>query len=217
MTTIARKFIKCLPAVGGTGVVRVRNADLSHAKAWDTTIQLPHIKTTSRIDAGWRWSTLYLRSAVLELIAGRRLAYLQLVAPTPAGFEFPLGQVLISDGFPYPPNEAQPCAFLWYLAGAPTPALQAAGVAQHKAVFAALVDMTIQLSALSGYDGRICLHASPLGTLQQRRDLMERYTALGLKLWAGGKIGRFRPNDGRYFYANESSAELLSSNLDAFR
>ena len=212
------KFITRLPVAGGTGAVRVREADLSHAEAWDLYIQDPYISKSDRIDASWRWSTLYGRNATLEMLASRRLAYLQLVAPTPSGDEFPLGQVLISDGFPYPPDESLPCAFLWYLAGTPAAALQQAGVAPHKAVFATLVDMAVQFSFLSGYEGRICLHASSKGTERQRADLMERYRGLGLKHWTGGwLVGWFRRNDGRYFYADTATAALLSSSLDAYR
>lgn len=204
-------------ASGGTAVVRVRESDHSHAKAWDLNIQGPHITSSGRIDAGWSWSTLYRRSALLEMVAGRSLAFLQLVAPNGAGNEFPLGQVLIADGFPYPPDESVPCAFLWYLAGTPAAALRQAGVAPRKAVFATLVDIAIQFSVLSGYEGRICLHASPAGTPAQRGELMERYRTLGLKHWTGGWLGWFRRNDGRYFYADAPTAALLSSNLDAYR
>lgn len=212
------KFITRLPvASGGTAVVRVRESDHSHAKAWDLNIQGPHISRSGRIDAGWSWSRLYRRSALLEIFARRRLAFLQLIAPNAAGDEFPLGQVLIAAGFPYPPNESLPCAFLWYLAGTPSAALQQAGVQPRKAVFASLVDMAIQFSLLSGYAGRICLHASPHGTDEQRAELMERYRALGLKHWTGGWLGWFRRNDGRYFYADAATAALLSSNLDAYR
>jgi hypothetical protein len=116
VTETTGKFITRLPVANGTGVVRIRESDHSHAKAWDANIQIPYIRPTKRIDASWSWSTLYLRSAVLEVAARRRLAYLQLVAPTATGDEFPLGQVLISDGFPYPTDESLPCAFLWYLA-----------------------------------------------------------------------------------------------------
>jgi hypothetical protein len=217
VTKIAGKFITRLPVANGIGAVRVRESDHSHARAWDARIQVPHIRSTKRIDAGWSWSTLYLRSTMLEIAARRRLAYLQLVAPTATGDEFPLGQVLISDGFPYPPNEALPCAFLWYLAGTPAAALQAAEVVPRKALFPALVDIAIQFSLLSGYDGRICLHASPSGSTQQRAELMERYRGLGLKRWTGGWLGWFRRNDGRYFYADTPTARLLSSNLDAYR
>jgi hypothetical protein len=46
------------------------------------------------------------------MAAGRRLAYLQLVTPTASGGVFPLGQLLLADGFPYPPDDRRACAFL---------------------------------------------------------------------------------------------------------
>jgi hypothetical protein len=211
------QFIKRLPtSAGGVVDVRVREADYRHAAAWDRDIQ-PVIRRMDRIDAPWKWSTLYLRSLFLELSAGRRLGFLQLVTPGTAGAPFPLGQILLADGFPYPPDDTLACAFLWYLAGAPNGAVVAAGATPCKAILAALVDAAIQFSYLAGYDGRICLHASPAGTEAQRAQLLERYARLGLKRSSERRIGRLRRNDGRYFYADEQAAKLLSSNLQGYR
>jgi hypothetical protein len=83
------------------------------------------------------------------MTAGRRLAYLQLVTPTASGGVFPLGQQLLADGFPCPPDDRRACAFLWHLAG-PRTAVTGAGAQPCEAILAALVDAAIRFSSLAG-------------------------------------------------------------------
>lgn len=213
-------FLNSLPSANGSAPipVTVSESDISHAEAWDRDIQMPWIDGSGRIDSGWRWRRNYLRSALLETAAGRKLAYLRVLTPTADGSAFPVGQVLLADGYPYPPDRGLPCVFLWYLAGTPREAADQVGVPEYNGVLAALVDCAIQFSYIQGYDGRICLHASPEGTAAQRDDLMKRYRRLGLLSWEGGWFaGWFRRNDGRYFYADEAIALQLSKRLDGFR
>lgn len=97
-------FISSLPLrAGGTLPVKVVEADITHAEEWDRDIQVPWIQPLDRIDSAWRWRTLYLRSALLERAVGRELAFLQLVTPAADGSAFVLGQMLLANGFPYPP------------------------------------------------------------------------------------------------------------------
>ena len=216
---VSGQFMTSLPAADGSRLdVKVVESDLSHAEAWDREIQAPWISKTDRIDAKWSWRKHYLRSVLLEMAVGRRLAYLRLVTPAADGTAFTVGQVLLADGYPYPPARDLPCAFLWYLAGAPPEAAAAAGVKSYKGVLAALIDAAIQFSYIRGYGGRLCLHASPAGTSKQQKDLWNRYENAGLKPWNGGLfVGWFRRNDGRYFYADAALAAKLSQRLDAYR
>ena len=216
----AGKFISYLP--GGDGRSRVpvviAEADITDAEVWDRDVQAPWIARTNRIDSDWSWRKNYLRSALVETAVGRELAYLQLQTSAANANAFTVGQVLLSNGYPYPPDRGLPCVFLWYLAGAPPDAATAAGVPSYKGVLAALVDAAIQFSYIRGYDGRLCLHASPAGTDAQRADLLERYHRIGLKPWNGGWFaGWFRRNDGRYFFADEALASKLTQRLDAYR
>lgn len=212
-------FVRALRGASGALVpVTVAEADISDAEAWDRDIQAPWIARTDRIDAGWSWRRNYLRSALLEGAVGRELAYLQILTPAPDGNAFPLGQVLLANGYAYPPDRRLPCIFLWFLAGAPAEAVRAAGVEPCKAVLAALVDVAVQFSYIRGFDGRVCLHASPQGTEAQKADLFERYKRAGLKVWKGGWFaGWFRPNDGRYFVADENTAREMTLKLDVYR
>lgn len=216
----AGTFVSFLPgAAGGEPVpVTVAEGDVSDAEHWDREIQEPWIAQTDRIDAAWRWRRNYLRSAVVEAAVGRELAYLLIQTPAPNGDAFTVGHVLLSNGYPYPPDRSLPCVFLWYLAGAPSEAAAAAGVPPYKGLLAALVDAAIQFSYIRGFDGRICLHASPAGTTAQQAELAERYKRVGLKPWTGRWFaGWFRRNDGRYFFADEALAAKLTADLDAYR
>jgi hypothetical protein len=217
----AGSFIRYLPsgAIGAAPVpVTVVEADVTDAELWDRDIQQPWIAKTNRIDASWRWRTNYLRAALVERSLGRELAYLQLQTAAADGDVFPIGQILLASGYPYPPDRGLPCVFLWFLAGSPPEAARAAGVPAYKGVLAALVDTALQFSYLEGFDGRLCLHASPAGTADQRAELMERYRKAGLLPFAGRWFaGWWRRNDGRYFYADPALAAMLTARLDAFR
>lgn len=212
-------FISSLPLrVGGTLPVRVVEADITHAEDWDRDIQIPWIDKMDRIDRFWRWRELYLRSALLERALRRKLAFLQLVTPAADGSAFVLGQMLLANGFPYPPARRQGCVFLWYLAGAPTAAAERAGVPRYQGILNALVDTAVQLSYRRGYSGRVCLHASPEGRPEQRDALMERYKMAGLLPWNEGLfVGWIRRNDGRYFLATEQASAAITLAMDVFR
>jgi hypothetical protein len=78
------------------------------------------------------------------------------------------------------------------------------------------LDSAIVLSQNAGLAGRIGLHAAAAG----RDDLLAVYDRLGLvRLPAAAALPPSvrRPNDGRFFYADEPSAEALAAALDASR
>lgn len=215
----AGQFIRHLDSVNGSRVrVKVVEADIEDADAWDADVQANWIAGTSRIDAAWSWRTNYLRSALVEAAVARPLAYLQIQASAPSGEAFPLGQVILVDGFPYPEDKTKRCAFLWFLAAAPSGAVKQAGIPVCRGLLPALVDVGIQFSYICGHNGRLCLHASPKGTLGQRKELVERYEAAGLKRHPKGWfVGLIRPNDGRYFIADERIASTMTVRLDPLR
>lgn len=213
------QFIRHLEAVDGSRVpVKVVEADISDAEAWDAEVQAPWIAGTSRIDAKWSWRRQYLRCALVEAAVARPLAYLQIQAAAPNGDAFPMGQVIVVNGFPYPESRAKRCAFLWYLAAAPSDAMKNAGVPVCRGLLAALVDVGIQFSYICGHRGRLCLHASPAGTAEQQLELKSRYEKAGLKHHTQGLlVGRVRFNDGRYFVADEQIALAMTAILDPLR
>ncbi len=205
--------------------VKVVEADIEDAEAWDAEVQAKWIAGTSRIDASWSWRRHYLRSALVEAAVARPLAYLQIQAATPNGDAFPMGQVILVDGFPYPGDKTKRCTFLWFLAKAPSGAVKEAGIPVCRGLLPALVDVGIQFSYICGHQGRLCLHASPAGTDEQREGLAEQYVSAGLERhttswfigWIRFNFGRLRPELGRYFIADEEIARRLTVKLDPLR
>jgi hypothetical protein len=212
-------FVRTLVGIDGRPVaVKVVESDISHAESWDRNIQAPWVAQSGRIDALWNWRRNYLRAALLETAAGRHLAYLRVITPDAKDQAFPLGQVLLADGYPYPPSRRLPCIFLWYLAAAPKAAVAAAGAHPCTDMLAALVDVAVQFSYIRGYQGRLCLHASPEGTQAQQSELANRYNKLGLQTLKGRWFaGWGRRNDGRYFFADEQVAMNVTAQFDSFR
>jgi hypothetical protein len=79
-----------------------------------------------------------------------------------------------------------------------------------------LLDSAIVLSQNAGLAGRIGLHAAAAGG----NGLLAVYSHLGLiRLPAAIALPPSvrRPNDGRFFYADEPTAEALAAALDASR
>ena len=204
---------------GPTLPVKVIERGLRHAQHWERVVQ-PHIREQAgRIDAAWNWPVYFLRGIVLEKLSKRELLYLQLVAESANGALFPIGQVLLTCGFPFLGTNEE-CVFLWYLASAPAGALRYAGLpGQPSRLLRCLVDIGIQVSYADGQEGRMILHADPSGTPAQREALKRQYLAIGLDLVPDDhlKISTFRRNDDRYFLADATIAWEMTQQLRALR
>lgn len=149
---------------------------------------------------------------------GRNIAFFQINVATPAGNAFPVGQVLVSDGYAFFPGRDEPSIFLWYLAAAPLTALHYHKIPHDFKLLRVLVDVAIQFSFQRGYDGRLTLHAASSGIAAEDKTLYDKYCAIGLTPYALHLPIRFvRRNDGRYFYADKSCANRLSKVLDPLR
>jgi len=205
---------------GGLIPAIVTEGDLRDAVYWHQTIHLPFIATspTFRLDRQWNWPTLVSWTYIIEKIMGRNTAFFQINVATPAGNALPVGQVLVSDGFPFFPGLGEPSIFLWYLAAAPLAALRYHKIPHDFKLLRALVDVAIQFSFQRGYDGRLTLHAASGGVAAEDQNLYDKYYAIGLIPYALHLPIRFvRRNDGRYFYADQSCANRLSKVLDPLR
>lgn len=214
------KYIRRLARKSGTFVDTVVAEGMrSDAVFWHTNVQLPFIAGTGRLDRHWNWPRLVTWTPILEKTLLRNSVYLQLSCQKPDGRAFPVGQVLISDGYPFLLDHAKPSIFLWYLAGAPETALEANHLPKDLKLMRPLVDIAIQFSFQRGYDGRLSLHAAAGGGRAADRDLLQKY-GKGCKLIPLGRSGRVSPvrkNDGRYFYADPQRAVELSADLDYLR
>ena len=240
------KFVREIETKGGRRLpVLISEAGAEGARYWHQRVQ-PHIinaesrqgngendaeaqsnthgntQGNNRLDRHWNWPGLYQWTMLLERLNKRRVVLLQMNVELADGDAFPVGQVLLSDGYPFIRNPRKPSVFLWFLAGAPRGALQEAGLPVDLKLMRPLIDVAIQFSFMSGYEGRISLHAARSGNQEGDEKLYNQYGHIGLKPHLG-KLGRFirfvtlRQNDGRYFYADEQKALDLSQKLDYLR
>lgn len=214
----------------GQHIIRLRTASGQHASAkvieggneearrWHHTIQ-PFIARTDRLDRQWNWPRLISNLGLLERLALRNPVFLQINVPDPNGNAVPVGQVFISDGFPYFPRHRENSVFLWYLAAAPKDALVANRVAPDLKLLSPLVDLAIQFSFQRGYSGLLALHAATSGNASNDYVLFEKYEkGAGLiPVKRSLFVSLFRRNDGRYFHADEQRALDLSKKLDNLR
>jgi hypothetical protein len=206
---------------GGQTPVVVTEGTLEDARYWHQTVQ-PFVADTTgaRLDRKWHWPRLLSWTSALERMAGRNAVFFQLNAQTPTGEAFPLGQVLLSDGYPFFPDQRQASVFLWYLASAPPSALSAYALPSDLKLMRPLVDIGIQFSIQRGYAGRLTLHAAASGDSTADRNLCDKYEK-GVGLAPYGRpawlVSLFRPNDGRYYYADEARALYLSNRLNHLR
>ena len=205
---------------GGFIPAIVTEGDLRDAVYWHQNIHLPFIATspTFRLDRHWNWPRLVFWTYIIEKLMGRNTAFFQINVATPSGNALPVGQLLVSDGYPFFPRLDEPSIFLWYLAAAPLTALHHHKISADFKLLRVLVDIAIQFSFQRGYDGRLTLHAASSGVAAEDKNLYDKYCAIGLTPYAPHLPIRYvRRNDGRYFYADELSASRLSAALDPLR
>jgi hypothetical protein len=207
---------------------KVVEATVEDAQWWNANVQKPFISVDKgvgkdeRIDKGWDWPTIVVRSAVFEALAtARSCAYLQLLCRRDDGLGVPVGQVLLVDGYPLITRRSQESVFLWYLTGMPPQALRYFGIPDDLKVLRALVDIAIQFSFLRTYLGRTCLHADRHGSKAARDELVAKYNRIDLQqvawAWYRFMVSPVRRNDGRYFVADDSRALHLTTKLDSLR
>jgi hypothetical protein len=215
----SKGFVKRLPTRAKpptTPSATVIEANILDAVTWHELVQ-PYIDADeSRLDRGWDWVKFLLLAELVEEIFGRQVTYVQIVCPAP-GTEtlIPIAQMIMSSGYPFVAERTERPEFVWWLTTAPETFLVNHGI-QPLSALKGLIDTAIQLSAIEGFEGRIGLHADPLGGA----DLLEKYAHAGLK-----RLGRFWPvivgnarrNDGRYFYSDSELSLKLSDRLDFLR
>ena len=112
-------------------------------------------------------------------------------------------------------KEEDPVAFLWFAASAPAEAFKAFNVPRLDRLGQILVDTTIVTSKNAGLNGRISLHADPGGDAYLPRYYVQQCGLLPVN--PNVSLTGVRVNDGRYYYATSSLADILLSKMDCFR
>lgn len=125
---------------------------------------------------------------------------------------------ILIESYPYlDSSRSLQSSFVWFISAADSGVLQADfGMSDPPALARVLLDNAIVLSQNLSLDGRIGLHAAAAGG----SGLLKVYKNCGLtQLPAGATLpaGVRRKNDGRFFYADETTAEVLARVLDPSR
>jgi len=218
------KHIKRLKCGSGTLVdAVVIEGGREEALYWHQKVQLPYIAKSPnfRPDRNWNWPWKMRWWPILfQSCTRRNTAFFQINVTTSSGRAFPVGQIFVSDGFPFFPGQRQECIFLWLLAAAPQTALLAQGLPADLKLMPPLVDVAIQFSFQRGYNGLLTLHAARSGDKSADRALYRIYEK-NVSLIPYKKQGYVstmrRRNDGRYFYADEERALELTTKLNYLR
>jgi len=214
------KFITKLEVGNGPNLidVKVTEGGSTDAKFWHQNIQIPYISSSTRLDRNWNWPNYIFWYDLMERFLGRNTVYFQINGEDAHGNAFPVGQLLISDGYPFFPDKYQPCVFLWYLSAAPKEALIDYGLPADLRILRALADTAIQFSFQRGYDGLLTLHAASSNKPAEDSQLFGKYQSVGLVPYPADKrIRPLRKNDGRYFYADRAKSLALTAKLNYLR
>jgi hypothetical protein len=198
--------------------IRVTDMAASDALWWDTRLGPKHASMVARADRFWVWSVLLPLCHLVQRAKRRFCRPLVMWARTDSGRFLRVGMLIVIEAYPYldieRPAESN---FVWFMSGADAGVLISEfHMSNPPALGRVLLDGAIVLSQNAGLAGRIGLHAAAAGG----DSLLAIYDRLGvtrLPPQAGLPPGIRRPNDGRFFYADELSAEALAAALDAGR
>jgi hypothetical protein len=198
--------------------IRITDMTAGDALWWDTRLGPAHARDASRADRLWVWSVLLPMCHLVQRAKRRHCRPLVVWARADTGRFVRAGMCLIIEEYPYldvrRPADAN---FLWFLSAADSAALRSDYAMSHPpALGRILLDMAIVLSQNAGRGGRMGLHAARAGG----DGLLAFYAHCGLTTLprrAALPPSVQRPNDGRFFYADERLAEALAAALDASR
>ncbi len=198
--------------------IRVTHMAAGDALWWDTRLGPKHASMASRADRYWSWSVLLPLCHLVQRVKRRYCRPLVFWARTDSGRFLRVGMLILIEAYPYldveHPAESH---FVWFMSGADAGVLtREFGMSNPPALGRVLLDSAMILSQNAGLAGRIGLHAAAAGG----EGLLAFYDRIGLiRLPERAALPPSvpRPNDGRFFYADEGVAEALAAALDASR
>jgi hypothetical protein len=211
-----------LPSDQGPVPTAVRICDSEEARRWDAEIQPRIALDKKRADANWLWYRNYTWCRTIENLLKRDVVYAQYLLngtdpiTKTGGVLIPAGQAIYSLGYPFPGDKNKKCVFIWFLTATPKDILEEHQLPKVK-MLNPLLDLAVQISVFTGHEGRIALHADPMGGER----LIRSYLKVGLQnIDKSVKIGPLmspRQNDGRYFKMSEEQALAFADNFNEYR
>ncbi|MEA3160414.1 MAG: hypothetical protein QOD95_1962 [Gammaproteobacteria bacterium] len=217
----SRRFVRKAPSkVDKTRLVDIRTTDMTANDAlwWDSRLGPKHAQIRTRADRFWPWSVLLPMCHLVQLAQRRYCRPLVTWARADSGRFLRTGMSILIEHYPYlNVSKTAQSHFVWFISSADPSVLQSDfGMSHPPALARLLLDNAIVLSQNSGLEGRVGLHAAAAGGAA----LMNLYGHCGLlHLRADADLPPSvrRPNDGRFFFADEPVAETLADALDASR
>jgi hypothetical protein len=184
---------------------------------WDTRLGPKHAAMPTRADRFWPWAILLPLCHLVQRAKRRFCRPLVIWARADNGRFLRVGMSILIEAYSYldalRPGDSH---FVWFMSAADAGVLAELGLSHPPALGRALLDNAIVLSQNAGFGGRMGLHAAVAGGNALLK-VYERCGLLNLPQAAELPPSVRRPNDGRFFYADEGLAETLAAALDASR
>ncbi len=230
-SSASAKFVKNAPASdkATTCPIRVRRVTDADLRWWDKYAKpIIQIIEPTRPDANWDWWIITSWDALLASTLRQKPECFSLVtdAPTSGGKtrEIVCGLIQLVGRYEYLADHSLSSVYVWYLSTTPVETLQSffGRKPLPKLLGKILLDVGVTRSFQLGLDGRTGLYADDAGKDQ----LLDFYTnALNCGMTALPKSdplpsvlrSRFRPNNGRYCYFTQDSAETFYNKLTPYR
>lgn len=182
----------------------------SLADYWHLEYQ-PTIDELQRPDSGWNWPSFHGWYEKLAGLLGQAPFAYCLGVENQSRHFVPVGMIMLAGRYPALNNHSQSAVFAWFVSAAPEKLVSdRVGANVPRGVGQALMDIALTHSGMSGYLGRMGLHADPKGG-EQLMDFYHNRVQL-MNLNSSAKLPRARRlfgNDGRYFYADEEQASMI--------
>lgn len=216
-----RAFVRSAPGkLNKARAVTIRVTDMNGGDAiwWDSRIGPHHLLMKGRPDRFWSWSALLPMCHLVQLAKKRFCRPLVIWARADNGLFVRAGMSILIERYPYlDVHDPSLSYFVWFISAADSNLLTSNfGVSEPPSLGRALLDNAIVLSQNETLKGKIGLHAAAAGAAS----LLTIYVKCGLmSLPASASLPSAvrRRNDGRFFYADEPTAEALARLLDPHR
>jgi len=222
--------MKLVPPIGFVGkapskvtlgkAVPVRITDMTGRDAlwWDARFGPYHASIASRPDRLWSWTALLPACHLMQLAKRRYCRPLVIWARADNNQFMRVGMSIVIENYPHldvaAPSNAH---FVWFISAAEKDVLiRHFQMSNPPSLGRILLDNAMVLSLNAGLEGRIGLHAAAKGGAT----LMQLYVKYGLmNLQSAASLPRSirRRNDGRFFYADDATAQKLLRIVDPSR
>lgn len=203
---------------GGHVPIKVAGMGLRTALFWDRHVQ-PHVfrAEPARADRYWNWGTLRLLFPLAQSLKHYRCRALSIFVESGEGRAIPAAMLLFIEHYPHAVNDPAGArsVFIWFIATAPSAALEALGVRDPPSLGRICVDIALVTSQAMGLEGRAWLHCAAKGG-----DTLLTFYADKCRLHplpADIVLPVQRMNDGRFFYTSSTLADELINDMDEFR